>query len=147
MELAIVLVIVGVVAAIAVPRLSSAVSNAKNAGVLANVRSFKRAIDMYIEEHDGRNPAQLPDRSIDNAPGQFKNRLLKRTKNTGIVDAVAGLYGPYLSAIPVNPMNGQSTVRIAGAPPGNGSGGWWFDPVTAELLADDSAASAAATKK
>jgi hypothetical protein len=44
-------------------------------------------------------------------------------------------------------MNGQSSVRIAGAPAGNGSGGWRFDPVAAELLPDDSAASVAAAKK
>jgi hypothetical protein len=49
-------------------------------------------------------------------------------------------YGPYLDAIPVNPVNGLSSIRSM--PPGylepvfNGSAGWVYLPETGEIYPD-----------
>jgi hypothetical protein len=50
-------------------------------------------------------------------------------------------FGPYLQAVPVNPISGSSTVTVinsgstAFAAP-TADGGWWFNMVTGEFRAD-----------
>lgn len=144
-ELAIVAVIVGVIAAVAVPRIASAAGGARASALLADARTLQAAVERYAAEHSGRTPAQLPDGTLDTAAGQFKNRLLKKTTEKGVVVA-AGTLGPYLNSMPINRLNGLDSVRIGGAAAGSGAAGWRFDPATGQILADDSVESAAATK-
>lgn len=49
-------------------------------------------------------------------------------------------YGPYLSAMPVDPMNGKSTVTVVGnnfpIPIPDGSTGWIYQPQTQNIVAN-----------
>lgn len=145
MELAIIAVIVATIAAVAMPRIATAAGNARASALLADARTLHEAIGRYKIEHSGLSPAHLPDGTVDTTPGQFKNRLLKRTTGTGVIDS-AGQFGPYLRSMPINRLNGLDSIRTGGAVAGSGSAGWWFDASTGDLLADDSPESAAATK-
>jgi type II secretory pathway pseudopilin PulG len=49
-------------------------------------------------------------------------------------------YGPYISALPVNPMNGSNSVEVISnneaLPPPDGKTGWIYKPQTQEIIAN-----------
>ncbi len=134
-ELVIVVVIIGTIASIAVPRLLSASERSTDAAVLADRTTLQRAIDLYIAEHAERCPATQPGGAVSTDAAAFEHRLTGKTQISGLVDASGG-YGPYLRELPVNPRNGLATVRINGAAPGANTHGWRYDSAAHEIQPD-----------
>ena len=66
-ELLIVITILGVLAAVAVPRYQNYQEDAKEKACLANLSSINSAIEMYAFDHDGTYPT-----AIDNLDSYFK---------------------------------------------------------------------------
>lgn len=122
-------VIIGIIGAIAIPRMSSAAQNAANNAVLHDQSAFQRAIDLYTLEH-----GVLPDVGA-GSPKEFVLRLVARTTESGDVDA-DGLYGPYILSVPPNAVNGLATIRRGGAAAGANTHGWCYNPSTGQILAD-----------
>jgi prepilin-type N-terminal cleavage/methylation domain-containing protein len=141
-ELVIVVVIIGIVAAIAVPRMTSASERSKTGALQADLRVVTVAIDFYTAEHADLSPAHEKDGSVITDPTLFIRRLLQRTNIDGDT-AGPGNFGPYLRNFPANPFNHKQTVRINGAPAGANTHGWRFDTGRSEFQADDSVESAA----
>lgn len=126
----------GVVAAIAVPRLGLAAERAAYGTLRSNEHAFQLAVDLYAAEHQGRNPAQNSDRSPLNNEGVFLARLLGRSDIDGVPRA-AGLFGPYLRRLPVNPYSTCGGVRFDGAPPGQDCA-WRIDSASGLVKSDHS---------
>ena len=105
-ELIIVIVIVGVVAAIAVPRFSGASQSAVDGAVAADLETLRKAIDVYQCEHMGRYPELA----------RFAEQLTQYTDVNGNVSPTRGgayTYGPYIRALPplrVGPNRGCTGV-------------------------------------
>lgn len=137
MELVIVVVIIGIIGAIAIPRFSSASQRALDSAVTADLQRINKAIDMYTVEHLGRDPATLPDGSVTSSGLAFARRLIGNTNEMGTV-LKAGIFGPYLTAWPANPINGISSVRIDGATAPAGTHGWRYDTAKKLLESDAS---------
>src|SRR5205085_826235 len=57
LELLIVLVILGVISAIVIPRMSSAAERSSTTAVAASADQVQRAIDLFSTEHQDRSPA------------------------------------------------------------------------------------------
>lgn len=129
LELAIVLAIMGVIAAIAIPRLSAASHNAMVNTLTADTRRLQTAVDLYIAEHQGLSPAQEPDGSYSTNSAMFALRLTGWTNEAGEpvdpADPAAG-FGPYIRAIPRNPFAECHDVRLTVAP-GRGDCSFWFN--------------------
>lgn len=134
-ELVIVIMILGVISAIAVPRLSRAGESSKENAVIANVAILQSAIDRYTAEHEGLSPGHDAPGVVSTSGADFSSRLVGVTLDNGAPGA-GGIFGPYLRQIPSNPYNGLRTVRIGGAAAGAGTHGWRFDPVSIEIRAD-----------
>lgn len=134
-ELVIVVVIIGIIAAIAVPRFSSSGERSREAAISANEAIFARAIEMYAAEHNGLSPADNPDGSVTNIPSVIIARLTQKTDEQGTVDA-NGLFGPYLRDMPVNPLNRTSTMRVDTSANLTGQNGWIFDATKRIVVAD-----------
>lgn len=125
-----VITIMGVLAAIAVPRINNASRRAQANALQTSITHIRRAIDRYFAEHNrfpGYNPASgLPDGTM------FHDQLMKFTDLAGNVsDAKSQVYrfGPYLRApFPKNPTNDLDTVHAKATPgdadPADGSVGW-----------------------
>jgi type II secretory pathway pseudopilin PulG len=142
--LVIVVVVIGIIASIAISRVGAAVANSRIATVQADLGLLNKAADMYAAEHDGRGPATEPDGSTDADSKWLIGRLVNLSDSFGNVGP--GLpFGPYLLAIPKNPMTGLDTIRIDGPAAGRNVAGWRFDSASGTFLADDSAASASIT--
>jgi prepilin-type N-terminal cleavage/methylation domain-containing protein len=129
-ELVIVVTIIGIIASIAVPRISSVAANSKANALQASVASVRKAIDIYFAEH-GRYPGYDPSNGTPSGP-KFVDQLLKFTDEKGNPSDTMGgefVYGPYLRPpFPKNPANGLATVFVKATPgaanPANGAFGW-----------------------
>ncbi|MBX3405134.1 MAG: prepilin-type N-terminal cleavage/methylation domain-containing protein [Phycisphaeraceae bacterium] len=139
-EVAVVIIIIGIIGAIAVPRLTGAAVRTRIGTLRANIAVLDRAAEMYAAEHAGRCPACDSSGSIDPDGDGLAARLLDVTAESG---APGGHLGPYLLRLPPNPFNGLATVRIDGAAAGAGTHGWRYDSALRSFRADDSPAMAA----
>ena len=130
-ELVIVIVIIGIISAIAIPRMSSSADNAAKNAVVGDQTALQRALDLYEVEHEGVM-AHVGAASIKT----FYFRLLKHSDLDGTVNDTTGIYGPYINGIPANKLNGLATVRRDGAAAGANTDGWRYDTTTGRIEPD-----------
>lgn len=131
-ELLIVVIILGILAAVVIPQFNSAASESKEAAMASNLATIRQAIEMYKVQHDDRFPASSADAGTD-LETQLKNKSNK-AGTTG-----SGEYGPYIrNAFPKNPINSLATVEHVTSDPsaGNDSHGWIYNTVTGQLWSD-----------
>ena len=131
-EILIVVVILGILAMIAVPKFSDASDDARESQLLTNVQTVRRVIGLYRAQHDGRGP-HLNSAGL-NDPVRVADRLTKRTMPSGEINP-AGPCGPYLQQIPTNPyITTAMADRIWPAaglyPPRNDTTGWYYCTAT-----------------
>jgi general secretion pathway protein G len=104
-ECVIVVIVLGVLAAVAVPQFSSASQDSRSSVLKNQLQEIRRAILLYRGQHMD----QLPDLSSGWTP------LITRTDAQG-GDTGAPLFGPYLRRTPVNALSGGSTVSSSAQP-------------------------------
>lgn len=128
-ELVIVVVIIGIVSAIAVPRFTRAAASATATYVDATVGAVRRAMSHYYAEH-GQYPGADPNTGAPNKIA-FVNQLLLYSDEAGNTNATRGtpfIYGPYLrDPFPTNPFNDLDDVGVKAVPSDSialGSTGW-----------------------
>jgi general secretion pathway protein G len=133
-EILIVVVILGVLAAMVIPVFGQASTDAKNSTVASNLMKMRLQIELYKNHHNGHYPGT--------GTASFKDAM---TGKTDISGAAGTKYGPYLERIPANSFNGSDSIRLDGAAAGAGAGtdGWRFDTTTGDIRCDDSAQHAA----
>lgn len=142
-ELLIVVVILGILAAIVVPRFSNAASAAEASMMADTLRIFRMQLQVYRAEHAGR-PAGYPTGggtpTTDAFTGQFTgySNILNDYK---LVRTAGYTLGPYMREIPENPVSGVTGVHIVadGADfPTTPCGlhAWVYKPQTLEFRAD-----------
>ena len=112
-ELVIVIVVIGIVAAIAVPRLTRGATQAGAAALRSDLATLNRAVELYRAEHEGRAPTAthigLQLTNYSNAAGNALSATAD--PGNGIV------FGPYLREIPaiqIGPNKGAT--RFAAVP-------------------------------
>jgi general secretion pathway protein G len=133
LELVIVIVIMGILAAIAVPRIVGASDRAKAEALSNDLAEVRNGIEVYKAEHQGRVPGL-----------QFVAQMTQYSDETGTTSDKPGPkfpFGPYLKEIPKNPYSGKDTVRfllLAGQSAGARAidRGWTYNVVTGEFGAD-----------
>ena len=125
LELVVVVIVIGVIAAIAMPRFASATSNANLRRLHGDTHTLQVAIDLYVIEHDGLTPAHGEDGKLSTSEEDFRKRLLEPTDVTGAL-IKDGAMGPYLRSWPLNPLTLCQSLRIDGAEAGQDCG-WHYD--------------------
>ncbi|MGH7130730.1 MAG: type II secretion system protein [Phycisphaerales bacterium] len=131
-ELVMVLAIMGFVGAIAIPRLGAAAERAQAATLVASQRELQAACDRFSAEHLDLSIAERPEGSYVPA-NAIEQRLTRKSDESG---TRAGWLGPYLQAVPQNPMNGLSTIRLSASSLRTGETGWIFVVSTRTILPD-----------
>jgi len=122
-EILIVVIILGILAAIVIPQFTNASTDARKNSVISQLQTLRSQIQLFKLQHND----VLPD-LVTNQWGQ----LMSKTNISGTVDTTAtGLYGPYLESVPKNPLNGYSTVAAAAA----ASTGWTYSTSTGDIKA------------
>ncbi len=118
-ELVIVVVILGIIGAIAIPRMSRGAVGAADSGAISDLAVLRSAIDLYQAEHDGAYPALAT----------FEAQLTLYSDAAGATSATMDsthIYGPYLRKVPaqkVGPNKGSNTLTGA---KGTATFGWWY---------------------
>lgn len=135
-ELVIVVVIIGIIAAIAVPRMSAASDESLTGALRANLRILDSAVELYAGEHEGRMPSEESDGTTISDATVVVTRLVKKSSESG--GSSGATLGPYVRCIPRNPFNSMATVRIDGPAAGVGTHGWRFNTTRRRFEADDS---------
>ena len=123
-EILIVVIILGILAAIVIPQFTNASTEARKNSLLSQIQTLRSQIQLFKLQHNDI----LPD-LVTNQWAQ----LMSKTNITGAVDATAaGIYGPYLESTPKNPLNNDTTVAAAA---GTAGVGWVYDVTTGDLAA------------
>lgn len=133
-ELTIVIVVMAIVVAIALPRFGATSDRAQDSAAFASLVVLEKAIDLYAAEHGNQSAAMKGGSII--ATDDFIARLTERTNYDGEVDP-DGTFGPYLKEIPRNSRSGLSTLRIDGPDPGVGAAGWHYSSLYNQFTPDD----------
>src|SRR5207302_1986912 len=93
-------VIIGIIAAIAIPRMSRGTSGAAESALSADMSTWRHALDLYQAEHDGKYPT-------DNTT--IVAQLTGNTDASGTIGSGTNFpYGPYLRAVPTLPRSAPS---------------------------------------
>lgn len=98
-ELLIVIIIIAVLAAIAIPKFSNSSLRSKESALRGNLRLTRDAIDLFKAD-TGALPAVTSDLSVTTAPASG----LDATGGTKAI-AAADWRGPYLQVVPLDPTN------------------------------------------
>jgi len=124
-EILIVVVVLGILAAIVVPQFTSASTEAKESALVSNLQALRSQIELYKIQHNDNLPG------TDNS-GDFATAMTTNTDQDG---NAGGRFGPYMRQIPVNPFStavaGENSVAtgIAKKDPtvvGDNLSAWWF---------------------
>jgi general secretion pathway protein G len=132
-EILIVVVILGILAAMVIPVFGQVTTEAKTSALASNLQKIRLQIILYKTNHIDL----LPGNGTGSSPASFEQSLLGKTDLFGNTIAT-GRFGPYLERMPINSFNGLNTVRIDGAAPGANSDGWRFNSANGDFRADDS---------
>jgi type II secretion system protein G len=111
-EILIVVVILGILAAIVIPQFTSASTEAKESALVSDLQSIRSQIELYKIHHNDELPGAQ-------ATNNFVTAMTESTNQDGETAAQAAdpcsvRYGPYMREIPVNPfstaVNGENSV-------------------------------------
>jgi len=130
-EILIVVVILGILAAIVIPQFTEASTEAKTSSLCTDLQTMRSQIELYKIQHNDALPGL--------GTASF---VLALTGQTDVAGAVGTDYGPYVQKIPTNQFTDDDTVTENGIL-GDASGGWEFNTTTGAFHADDTAAHAA----
>jgi general secretion pathway protein G len=115
-EILIVVIILGILAAIVIPQFTNASNDARNSSVQSTLQTMRSQIELFKIQHADTPPAATALTIV--MPGKTNP-----TDTTQV--AATGTLGPYLQTFPVNPINGFNTVVNAA-----GTAAGWVYTVT-----------------
>lgn len=121
-EVLIVVIILGILAAVVVPQFSDASSDAKLSALETNLQTIRSQLQLYKMQHNDTWPTLA----------NFTAQMTAGTK----ADGTPGTdYGPYLLSIPNNPFTDTNAVTKGV----DDTSAWYYDDSTGEFLANDTA--------
>jgi len=109
-EILIVVIILGILAAIVIPQFTNASSDARTNSVQSTLQTLRSQIELFKVNH-----ADVPPDST-----MLSTMLLGKSDTTMTTTCYAatsssGSFGPYVQTFPSNPLNGKSGVAAAAA--------------------------------
>ncbi|MCC6682734.1 MAG: prepilin-type N-terminal cleavage/methylation domain-containing protein [Phycisphaeraceae bacterium] len=129
-EILIVVVILGILAAIVIPQFTNASESAKASSLTSQLQTIRSQIELYQVQHTGDYPdlinegwVQLTERT--NLDGSTEGGTV------GTFDATATTFGPYLQQPSRNPFEDSTSVAAAAA----ADVGWVYDMTTGKIYA------------
>lgn len=119
-EVLIVVIVLGILAAIVVPQFSSAADDASLSALTTNLQTIRAQVELYRLQHGGSYPS-------------LASFTAQMTEGTTVSGTAGADFGPYLLSIPSNPFTNVSTVT--GEPAGAGKG-WYYGESDGEFRAN-----------
>lgn len=135
-EVLIVVVILGILAATVLPQFASSGEDAKESALVTDLQTVRGQIELYRLQHNATVPA---------AGTTDETKFLDAMLLSSDVDGTTGPigtkpFGPYfIGQFPPNPFNGQSDVTVVNADPlpnADDSTGWLYSSKTGRIKAN-----------
>jgi general secretion pathway protein G len=128
-EILIVVVILGILAAIVIPQFTNASETAKASSLISQLQTIRSQLELFQVQHNGNYPDI----------GTNWDRMTSTTNVSGTVGTGAGFdFGPYLQKAPVNPFMNASTVnQVTGASTAlaAGTAAWAYNQTNGQIKA------------
>ncbi len=128
-EVLIVVVIMGILAATALPSFVNPTGDARTSTCKQNISQLRAQIELYKAQHGGL----LPSATL--------AELLTTTNASGAIGSgIAFPYGPYVAALAENPLTGSNTVAAPTTVPPTApvaGAGYLYDPASGGLWIND----------
>jgi general secretion pathway protein G len=120
-EILIVVIILGILAAIVIPQFTNASTEARWSSTASLLQTLRSQIELYKLQHGDALPDLIA--GTDNSANTGNWVVF-----TGQTTFGTNNYGPYMQQVPKNPMNGLSTIEdlAQGGTPAGGNG-WAYD--------------------
>ena len=99
-EILIVVIILGILAAIVIPQFTNASQDARESALLSQLQTLRSQIELYKLQHFDK----LPDLVTN------WNPLTTKTNSAGAASVNPNDFGPYMQSAPSNPINTLTTV-------------------------------------
>jgi general secretion pathway protein G len=116
-EILIVVIILGILAAIVIPQFANASSDARLTNLKTTLNNVRNQIEVFKTQHN----ESAPDLSV-----MWNIMLTQSDTNEYSSAAPAGTkYGPYFQAAPINPLNNMTAVTSAAV---DTNAGWYYQP-------------------
>ena len=130
-EILIVVIILGILAAIVIPQFTEASNDARVSAMVSDLQTVRSQIELYKIQHLDAHPGTAVDGTTW-AIAAFKTQLMGRTDNKGTAVAVGtvGALGPYLQKFPTNAYVGTNEIGTGKA--------WTYDSTTGAFAPADS---------
>lgn len=113
-ELLIVVIILGILAAVVIPQFSDASGDAQMSSLTTNLATIRGQIELYKLQHSGVYPKSAT----------FVDQMTKKTNADGTTTGTPTL-GPYLQSIPKNPYTNANVIGTD----------WTYNETTGEFKA------------
>jgi general secretion pathway protein G len=114
-EILIVVVILGILAAVVIPQFTSASESARASSLISQLQTIRSQIELYEVQHSDTSPF---------ADAMNWDKMTQTTDATGATSGTK--FGPYLQQPPSNPFTNSSTI-VDGASNATTSTGWVLD--------------------
>jgi general secretion pathway protein G len=124
-ELLIVVIILGILAAVVIPQFNTAAAESKEAALASNLATIRQAVELYKVQHN------------DTFPGA--TIVTQLTTSTDASGAAGTKYGPYIrNSFPANPIDATATVVTGATMPATpaAGGGWIYATGNGEFRAN-----------
>ena len=133
-EILIVVIILGILAAIVVPQFTDASNEARMSSLTSDLQTVRGQLELYKVQHLDTYPAAAT----------LVTQMTSMTDAGGTVgsDPNVHIYGPYLQKFPSNPfVPGANTATVntgTASVPGDGTSGWYFETDLGKFSPNDS---------
>ena len=139
-EILIVVIILGILAAIVIPQFTEASNDARESALASDLQTVRSQLELYKVQHLERYP-DVDASGVADTPANFVLRMTGKTDSAGAIDT-SGAFGPYMHKFPSNPfVSGAATNTVTFgivACPGDGLSGWYFRTDTGTFSPNDS---------
>jgi general secretion pathway protein G len=143
-EILIVVIILGILAAIVIPQFTNASQDARKNSLTSQLQTLRSQVELYKLQHLDENPPGLDTAGAIDGATAWAEFLVKTDADH--TPNVNGKFGPYLQTMPLNPISenlpadsGDVFVVAADVTPGGASGagtaGWIYNRVNGKMWA------------
>lgn len=142
-EILIVVIILGILAAIVIPQFTEASNDARESALQSDLQTVRSQLQLYRVQHLEKYPTDITGVTTS---AKLVEQMTSRTDATGAVMPAGGVaanfpFGPYLQKFPTNAFvsggtEGNVTLGTADAVPADGATGWYFNTTTGKFSAN-----------